>query len=298
MLFVVIVLIGLVALEYYLFETSPIPPTSNYELDLQKIRQLASSESDNLPMKVNSLVVAKGEFPRVAMIAGESLTTHPLVFPSYQVVYSDYTIIIDAPHNKELHKFFNGTPYYQNRFSIMQEAMRKARHIVVTHEHFDHIGGISQSPHLAEIQEKVRLTPEQINSFSIENAGFPDGSLDAITPLEYENYHALAPGMVLIKAPGHSLGSQIIYLKLQNGTEFLFLGDVVWHMDNIRMETGRPNMVSDFILNENQEQVANQIRRLSNLLENQNENINFLVSHDEDQLQNYIQKGLIHDGFM
>ena len=52
-------------------------------------------------------------------------------------------------------------------------------------------------------------------------------------PLEYEDYRAIAPGVVLIKAPGHSPGSQMIYVQRADGREFLFAGDIGWSLRNI-----------------------------------------------------------------
>jgi len=45
--------------------------------------------------------------------------------------------------------------------------------------------------------------------------------------------------MALIKAPGHTPGSQMVYVALQSGKEVLLSGDVAWHMDGVRMNTGK-----------------------------------------------------------
>jgi glyoxylase-like metal-dependent hydrolase (beta-lactamase superfamily II) len=41
---------------------------------------------------------------------------------------------------------------------------------------------------------------------------WPEGSRESFKPLDYTGYSAVAPGVVLIKAPGHTPGSQIIYV--------------------------------------------------------------------------------------
>ena len=57
--------------------------------------------------------------------------------------------------------------------------------------------------------------------------------------IDYEKYDAFASGIALIKAPGHTPGSQMIYVKLASGAEYLFVGDAAWHMDGIRQIRGK-----------------------------------------------------------
>ena len=35
--------------------------------------------------------------------------------------------------------------------------------------------------------------------------------------LDYPHYYPVAPGMVLIRSPGHSVDSQMVYIRLQSG---------------------------------------------------------------------------------
>ena len=70
----------------------------------------------------------------------------------------------------------------------------------------------------------------------------------SLTPLEYDHYYAAAPGIVLVKAPGHTPGSQLVFVKLASGKELLFIGDVAWHMDQIRQLWYRPRLVTDFYI--------------------------------------------------
>jgi glyoxylase-like metal-dependent hydrolase (beta-lactamase superfamily II) len=95
---------------------------------------------------------------------------------------------------------------------------------------------------------------------------------------------------VLVKAAGHSPGSQMVYLRLQDGSEFLLVGDVVWSMDSLTRLKGRPLFIS-LLLREDLSAVRNQARSLHNLL--QSEPIHLLISHDYGQIEDYIQQGLI-----
>src|SRR3546814_4681759 len=110
----------------------------------------------------------------------------------------------------------------------MENALGKAKLILVTHEHVDHIGGLTEYPDVAKILPSTRLTQEQVyHPERSAPAAFAAGALDGYKPLVYDKYVAVAPGIVLIKSPGHSPGSQMVYVKKVDGTEVLFIGDGV-----------------------------------------------------------------------
>jgi hypothetical protein len=150
---------------------------------------------------------------------------------------------------------------------------------------------------LEQIWPKVLLTKEQLHGPTIKDAQFPDGLLETASPLEYETYHRLAPGIVLIKAPGHTPGHQMVYIQLQNGEELLIIGDVVWNEANLKRQTIRPLLVSVF-LRQNRRQVAHQMRWLhETIYQNAQETIHLVISHDPEQRQRYLHQGLLGDAF-
>jgi len=85
---------------------------------------------------------------------------------------------------------------------------------------------------------------------------------------------------------------------LNNGEEYLFVGDIVWSMDNIRKLKGKPYLVNLMFLKENRELVASQIRVLHNLVTDPANRIHIVVAHDLEQLNEYKEKGIIKDGFV
>ena len=94
--------------------------------------------------------------------------------------------------------------------------MSTATQIVITHEHMDHIGGLTTHADLARVLPKAKLTREQLSEPERSlPARFPERALDGYQPLVYEQYHAIAPGVVLIKAPGHTPGSQMCTCRLR-----------------------------------------------------------------------------------
>ena len=267
-------LLALIIAGYYvLFMQSPSVDRSEFKIDIEGMRELTTEPNQGAsgPVALNSIVIGEGSFPPAAIVAGASLFSKTtLVFVSYQLIYADGSeLILDTAQDESLHnEFYEGEPFYSQRFDIMQTAMKRAKWIVATHEHVDHVGGIAQSPFFEEIKDQVFLSEEQINGPTIEAARFPEGNLEKLNPLKYDGLHRIAPGVVLQKAPGHSLGSQLIYVRMQSGQEFLFIGDIAWGQKNITEQTGRPALVSWLFLNEDRNQVAHQLKAL---LEMQNQ---------------------------
>jgi len=279
---------------YILFGYSPVPQTSTYPLDIARIRQLAGADASLLPLRLNALILAQGGMPQFVVTAGGGLGQVPMPVPVFQVVYPGGTLIIDTGMDKAgFDQMFPGGSFSTAGYDQLQAALRRSQTILLTHEHLDHLAGLAHSPYLDELLPKVLLTREQIAALT-SDMGFTPERLARLTPLDYDQYHALAPGMVLVKAAGHSPGSQMVYLRLQNGSEFLLVGDVVWSMDSLTRLKGRPLFIS-LLLQENLSAVRNQARSLHDLLQSQP--VHLLISHDYSQIENYIQQGLVGSSF-
>jgi len=284
----------------YLLGRTPVPEKSDYALDLTEIRRLAASLPGDLPVRVNHQQVGVGSLPKGAVFAGESLREqHPMSHGAYQVVYPDKTfVMIDSAFGADMmHMVSPGAPFDDGAFAVLLHGLAAAKMIVITHEHPDHIGGIALYNNPRDLVGRLLLTREQIENTAMMTAvKMSDTLLKALTPLEYEKYYALAPGMVLVKAPGHTPGSQLVYVKLASGKELLLVGDVAWHMDQLRKLWYRPRLVTDYYIHENRDQVLNEFRTLHDLGASEPA-LQIVVSHDVDQRGELIQSGLLGDHF-
>lgn len=277
---------------YVLLGVSPVPEASNYEIDLLQIRQLALGGEEPLPIRLNAMIVAEGAYPEIMVIAGGRFQSQRMSFSTFQVVYADQTAVIDATLAKsDYETMFPGGSYDTDKFDLLQSALRASGLILATHEHFDHIGGLAKSPYLDEIRDRTALTREQIENAGPET-GFTTEELARHTPLDYDRYHRVAPGMVLIKAPGHTPGGQMVYIQLQNGVEYLLVGDIVWNSKNIEQLTGRPLLIGFM---EDRQATASEIRSLYTIM--QTEIIHLIVSHDGEQIEAYMQEGILGETF-
>ena len=167
--------------EYYLFKKNDIPKNSEFKIDLGELRELVDTEKNRFPVRLNSLIVAEGEIPDWIVVAGGAPQPFPISFTSFQVVYDDRTVIIECPFDRVLYDKFcrykvlgiKGRYFNEKNYEIMQSAMLESEYIVATHEHWDHVGGIAQSPNVSELMKKTVLTTEQVQGHTIKKAGFP-----------------------------------------------------------------------------------------------------------------------------
>jgi glyoxylase-like metal-dependent hydrolase (beta-lactamase superfamily II) len=208
------------------------------------------------------------------------------------VVWPNRSLIIDTAMSPNAAKAMPGSKIDEAAFARVEAALKKADAIVFTHEHSDHVGGVASSPDFASIAKKVRITREQLNGPKLERKDFPAGALGQLEALDYEGLYTLAPGVVLQKAPGHSVGSQLIYVELANGTRFLFVGDIAWTYDNITRQTGRPG-IATLLMGEDRPAVAAQLQALAALPRD----VHIIVAHDPVALEKDLAAGLYRKGF-
>jgi glyoxylase-like metal-dependent hydrolase (beta-lactamase superfamily II) len=298
-----IVVVGLIAVlgaAYWWFFLESSVPDGKFELDIAELRSLANSVMAEKPVEVRVEHVASGEFPLAAALAGGGWGPTAMPFQSFQVVFNGGgNVIIDTGMDKATASKDGPPKFYDDAaFARVLKAMESASKIVVTHEHFDHMAGLATAPNVKDLMSKAVLTAEQVNSTAPAAivAKVPADALQGYTPLTYEKYHVLAPGVVLIKAPGHTPGSQMVFVQLQNGGEYLFLGDVAWKMANVELIRERPRAVTQFFLQEDRKKVALQLKAIKDVMD-ANPKLIVVPGHDLGVLNMGLEEGWLKVGF-
>ncbi len=273
------------------------PVTSDYEIPVAELRQLAGSIPGEAPSSVRSELVAETSLPRAAVFAGESFDPHPMVHQVFQIWWPDRFILVDAAFPPEfMEQMGSSGTFYDDRFARILDALRNAERILVTHEHFDHLAGVGRYQPPEGLAGRLQLTTRQLaNADALSQAKLPDAMVRSLKPLEYDRALAIAPGVVLLEAAGHTPGSQMVYVRTRDGRELLLIGDVAWHGDQIRKLHYRPRLVTDLLLGEDRRAVLAQFRTLHDLLRDHPE-ISVVVSHDRDERARWIESGVLGEG--
>jgi glyoxylase-like metal-dependent hydrolase (beta-lactamase superfamily II) len=285
-----LVLAALLIGKYFLLDTAS-EAKGAYVIDVEALHRAATA-GGALPERIEVEKVGDFAFPRNLVVAGEGFHLHSMVLLSHRVVWPDRTLVIDAAMSPEAAKKMPGSKMDVAAWERVQAAIRKANLIVFTHEHADHINGIASTPDFAAIAGNVRITREQLEGPKLERDAFPAGALGSLHPLEYDGVYALAPGVALQKAPGHTPGSQLVYVELANGTRFLFVGDIAWTHENIAEQVGRPRL-AQIMLGEDREAVAAEVKALGALPRD----VHVIVAHDPIALDQDLRAGLYRQGF-
>jgi glyoxylase-like metal-dependent hydrolase (beta-lactamase superfamily II) len=267
-----------------------------FTADLAAIRRLAGLLPGAWPVAVNGVRVAASIRPNKFVIEGGD--DKPITMPrsAFQVVYPDATVMIDSGLDQETHDSFSTPdkrePYFPEEFAKLQQALNAARMIVLTHFHADHVAGVTQAANFDELAVKtfitvataqcllntphrphLRMAAEQLNKFNI---------------FDYGDYYPIAPGMVLIRAHGHSADHQMVYIALQSGREILHSVDVGWVVENIAQVKGK---AAPWV-KEEKGAVLGQLRWLNHIMQHER-NITLLVTHDDEQFKSAVKTGVI-----
>ena len=168
---------------YWLIVDSSAPSSGSYSIDMVEVRRLAGSMTGEKPQEIRVEHVASFEFPATAAVAGDGWETLDVPVQSFQLVFPDKTAIIDTALTKALAK--DAPKFYGDAYDRMTAAMDTASLIVITHEHLDHIGGLSRHPNLKRLLDFTKLSKEQVDNQAeySATARFPDGALSGYKPL-------------------------------------------------------------------------------------------------------------------
>lgn len=267
--------------------------------DLATVRRVASLVPGRRPLRVNVIRFAESRRTMNFSVKGAPSDPSVQARTAFQVVYADGTVMVDAGMNQQVHNFFGRgvvEPYDPEAARQVEQAVERARLIVVTHEHGDHVGGVIATPQAATLAAKTILTRTQVQVLST-SPQMPDIRLTPETArrylvVDYDMYHPVAPGMAFIRAGGHTPGSQMVYIVLESGRELILAGDATWHMDGVRKVIGKDAPW----ITEDQPAVLGQLQWLHDL-GTQAPALVVVASHDDEQRRDLVQRGVLGGRF-
>ena len=176
--------------------------------------------------------------------------------------------------------------------------MLKASHIIFTHEHPDHIGGLATSKNFSKLLQSSILTEEQATNPETLKSGFTPPQLKQLQTLSYDKMHQLLPGIVLIKAPWAHQRQPNDLCKHKVWLRVSFAGDIAWALGNMTELSGKPYLVNMLFLNEDRDAVGSQIRSLHNTFIAENSTVHLIIAHDQNILTQLMDEKLVFNGLI
>lgn len=266
---------------------------------LSKIRIAANSVPGKFASEIRYIKYAESPRTFAATVDGGDEKPYIQARTAYQLIYPDGTVMIDAGMDKKVHEFFGQgkvQPYFPSANDSIQKALLQAKKIIITHEHGDHVAGVLRTEHYKELAPKTIVTVQQMHTLTTKPQ-MPELKIDSsqwkdFDVVDFYDILPVAPGVVLIKAPGHTPGEIMVYTKLANEKEYIFTGDVSWSYIGIEEKKQKPAGQIKRI-GENAEQIGYELNWLNQLPA---KGIQLLVSHDDIVQPELLKKGIIKKG--
>ncbi|OYU37160.1 hypothetical protein [Novosphingobium sp. PASSN1] len=275
-------LIVILAVPYYwlLMDAGPtaVPPR---DIDIARLRTLADSQSGPRPLGIEYAAVAAEQQPGTLLVAGGGLKSEEVAAFTWRLITPGGDTIINSGLTEDQAIASGYGDYHPEMQATVDRWLQTARRIIFTSEEIDHVGGfVSMLPEETAIGAKLVANPQQyeyihaLAPIAGEMLAPPVAALAGAAA-----YGAIAPGIAAVRTPGHLAGSQMIYVRLQNGREFLFAGDSAPMRRNVEWQRPRSRYAAQWRGHEDRAATLAWIKGLARLHERE-PGLKLVYGHD------------------
>jgi glyoxylase-like metal-dependent hydrolase (beta-lactamase superfamily II) len=260
---------------------------------LDRARAAANMIPGDLPVEVRFQGIRKWSGPLSGYVEGASDDSANWVIGVFQIRYPSGWIMVDAGASKE---YLGSDGFSDEDYEDVGEALARADMNILTHEHYDHAASLYRGVWAEAAGQRAILTVEQVDGIltaTTDSSIIPAtrAEADQFQTVSYEDLLPVAPGVVLVKASGHTRGSQMVFVVLTSGVEVLLVGDVVWHRTQIE-NASQKGPHSDG-LGEDRRALQAQIEWLQEVSKT---DIHIVIAHDLRALEDQFSDGVLING--
>lgn len=284
---IALLLILIVAVPYYWLLMDPGPTSvAPHDIDIARLRSLADRQQGSRPTAIEYAAVATNNEPGTYFVAGGGLRSEQTGIFIWRLLTPGGDTIINLGLTKDQAMASGYGQYHPEIQETANNWLLAARRIIFTSEDIDHIGGLV--PLLINdrtVGQKLIGNSRQLETIkalapTLTQALSPSSAIQA----DPAGYAAIAPGIAVLRTPGYLAGAQMVYARLQDGREYLFVGDVAPMRRNVEWQRPRSRYAAEWLGHEDRAQTLAWIKGLARLKERE-PGLMIVYGHDYGWLQ-------------
>lgn len=291
---IIAIVLLLIALPYYWLLLDNRPGDARAKpVSIAQLRQLAGSLPGPRPSGVEMELVAWRRLPGNLLAAGSGLKRRLIGIMAFRLpVPGGKPIVIDSGITRADAEAMGLEAWLSERQAKVDQAMDQAGLILITHEHPDHLGGLIAWAGGETFGRAALNGPQKIEAGKQLHVAVT-GAETKVTGQPY----AIAPGVVVIPAPSHTPGSQMYFVRLAGGREYLFTGDIATMDASWRELRARSQLAGSIIAPEDRREVYAWLKTIRALAAT-DPGLVVVPGHDSDAILAVHRPSGINSGFV
>lgn len=233
--------------------------------------------------KFFAIVFGKSDYPSSLLNVSDDTRTRNISWMFYYIEADGKKILIDTGFTEEHYVKNFGIKEYESPLALLKKINvepESITDIVITHSHFDHMGGVILFP-----KAKIHIQFKEFESFKTTQNYKANEKFFQLAEIKsnikkYESPIYLTPDITVSVSAGHTIGSQYVLVKTEN-RNYLITGDECYLVKECEKGIGLPSKVA-YSVNNNKSFI-----KLLRELKKKNSNLEILTLHDPEIASKY-----------